>query len=215
MSEDSRARFRLHFHKTGDIRYIGHLDLHRSLERTLRRANLPLDYSKGFNPRVKLNLSTALPLGCSSTAELADFWLQSELQQKTIFNAIMTSAPPGISVIAVEQVDLKLPSLQASIESATYQVTGLDDLDQAQIEEKIQETLQADQLVRIRRGKEYDLRPLILSLEWIKQAADPPFLKMVLSAGEGKTGRPEEVLLQLGLDPVEAMIERTELLLID
>jgi hypothetical protein len=115
----------------------------------------------------------------------------------------------------VEQVDLKLPSLQASIESATYQVTGLDDLDQAQIEEKIHETLQADQLVRIRRGKEYDLRPLILSLEWIKQAADPPFLKMVLSAGEGKTGRPEEVLLQLDLDPVEAMIERTELLLID
>jgi radical SAM-linked protein len=213
MTEDVLTRFRIHFHKTSELRYIGHLDLHRSLERALRRANLPLDYSRGFNPRVKLNLSTALPLGCSSTTELADFWLQSELQEEQVLQALQAVVPPGLLVISIEKIDPKLPSLQSSINAISYHVKFLQDVDQVQLAGKIHEVIVAEQLIRLRRGKQYDLQPLIQALELVQQPPDPPVLRMVLLAGEGKTGRPEEVLLELGLDPAETLIERTQLFL--
>jgi radical SAM-linked protein len=213
MTEDLLTRFRLHFHKTRELRYIGHLDLHRSLERTLRRAQLPLDYSKGFNPRVKLNLSTALPLGCSSTSELADFWLLSDLDEETVRNALLSVTPPGLAVISIEKIDLKFPSLQSQINAVTYQVELPDKVDVAELGDNIRIILQTENLPRSRRGKAYDLRPLIRTLEIKQHPPMPTILKMILQAGEGKTGRPEEVLLALGLDPVEAIIERTELFL--
>ena len=204
-------RYRTHFHKTGDLRYIGHLDLHRSLERTLRRAGLPLEYSKGFNPRVRLNLCTALPLGCSSSAEIADFWLQEGLETDVVGEALRSAAPPGLEFISVEKIERKSPSLQSQITGATYRVELSDAVDDTQLEQRVGELLLAEEMIRTRRGKTYDLRPLVQSLETIKNHPQPPSLRMVLAVGEGRTGRPEEVLLAIGLDPADASIERIAL----
>ena len=56
-------RVRLTFTKQGALRYTGHLDLHKILERSIRRAKLPLAYSQGYHPQPKINLAAALPLG--------------------------------------------------------------------------------------------------------------------------------------------------------
>ena len=82
--ETTAYRYRLTFGKEERIRFTGHLDIHRAWERTFRRAGLPLAYRQGFNPRPRLNIGSALPLGHSSTAELMDFWLEEELDTKTI-----------------------------------------------------------------------------------------------------------------------------------
>ena len=68
-------RLRLTFTKTGSLKYTGHLNLHRTLERTFRRAGLPLAYSQGFNPQPRMNLAEALPLGITSECEVMDVWL--------------------------------------------------------------------------------------------------------------------------------------------
>ena len=39
------------FEKGAELRYIGHLDLMRTMQRALRRSHLPIKYSNGFNPR--------------------------------------------------------------------------------------------------------------------------------------------------------------------
>ena len=213
MTEEALTRSRLHFHKTRELRYIGHLDLHRSLERTLRRTKLPLDYSKGFNPRVKLNLSTALPLGCSSTTELADFWLLSVLDEEAVLLALQAVAPPGLIFNSLEKIDLRAPSLQSQISAVTYQIEFFDETEHTQLEAKVATLLQAVECTRTRRGKAYDLRPLIQTIEVMRQPSKHPSLMMILKAEEGKTGRPEEVLLELGIDPAETMIERTHLFL--
>jgi len=66
-------RYRAIFSKTGDLRFIGHLDLQQLFERALRRSGLPLRFSQGFSPKVRLNLASALPLGFTSIAEMMDF----------------------------------------------------------------------------------------------------------------------------------------------
>ena len=97
-------RLRSTFSKTEAMRFTGHLDLHRTLERTMRRANLPLTYSEGFNPRPKITLASALPLGFTSEAEVVDFWLKEDLPIKEISMALVKAAPPGIVFHQFEEV---------------------------------------------------------------------------------------------------------------
>ena len=62
-----------------------------------------------------------------------------------------------------------------------------------------------------RRGKPYDLRPLIEDLR-LDQSLDGSLrLDMRLSAREGATGRPDEVLDELGIPLEAARVERTRL----
>ena len=64
------------FEKTKEISYTSHLDVQRTLQRAFRRANLPLAFSKGFNPHPKLSFATALATGYTSAGE----WLEVELE---------------------------------------------------------------------------------------------------------------------------------------
>ena len=67
--------------------------------------------------------------------------------------------------------------------------------------------------MRERRGKTYNLRPLIEELKFESMNDGFAQLRMRLSARESATGRPDEVLLALGLDPFASRIERIELIL--
>ena len=75
------------------------------------------------------------------------------------------------------------------------------------LEERIEALMGADSLPRERRGKMYDLRPLVERL-WIEPGNA---IGMQLVARPGAMGRPDEVLLALGLDPHNARIHRTDL----
>src|SRR3972149_7725894 len=79
MTEVEAARYRITFAITHAMRYVGHLDLLRAWERTLRRAELPLAYTQGFHPHPRIQIAAALPLGCTAAAELMDLWLEDDL----------------------------------------------------------------------------------------------------------------------------------------
>ena len=72
-------RLRITFAKSEAIKYTSHLDLARAWGRSLRRAGVGLAYSGGFNPRPKLQLAAALPLGHTGAAELLDAWLEQPM----------------------------------------------------------------------------------------------------------------------------------------
>jgi hypothetical protein len=72
--------------------------------------------------------------------------------------------------------------------------------------------MMAESIIRERRGKSYDLRPLIEMISIITEANGTAWLKMALAAREGATGRPEEVLLALQIEPETALVERTHLI---
>jgi len=90
-------RIQVIFSKTDHMRYTSHLDVHRTWERTLRRARLPLAYSQGFNKRPKINLAAALPLGFTSSCEIVEFWLDGDPSKNEIESRLKEAAPPGIS----------------------------------------------------------------------------------------------------------------------
>jgi radical SAM-linked protein len=209
-------RLRIRFAKQGALRYTGHLDLHKIWERTARRAGLPLAYSQGFHPQPKIYLASALPLGFSSRCELLDIRLKHEIPLEGLQERIQDAVPSGLQIIAVEQVDDLLPALQTQLTAAEYEVVFVDPIDAAWLRGRVAEVLSAEALPRERRGKPYDLRPLLEELE-LTPAADHLdesrlVLKMRLTAREGATGRPEEVLEQLGVAIESVRIERSRLI---
>jgi radical SAM-linked protein len=191
------------------MRYTSHLDVQRTWERTLRRARLPLSYSQGFNKRAKINLAAALPLGFTSNCEIVEFWLDGDPSVNEIETRLMTAIPPGIEIHAIAEIDLKIPKIPNLVDSVNYLIVLLDpvpDLDQ-----RIADILDAENLQRERRKKNYDLRPLIEEIKVVPSNDGTVKLEFQLAARNGATGRPEEVLLALGIDPISARVHRTSL----
>lgn len=200
-------RIRICFSKTEAMRYTGHLDLHRTWERTFRRADLPLAYSQGYNPRPKINLASALPLGFTSSGEVLDAWLENDIDIPTIEIALWSAVPPGVSITSIVEADPKFPSLQSDLLASEYLVRDLDPA--VDFGSKIDTLLALKTISRQLRHKTYDLRPLIEFLEFVESG---PSIRMLLSAREGATGRPDEVLQALGIDPLSTRIHRTALI---
>ncbi|HNE05215.1 MAG TPA: TIGR03936 family radical SAM-associated protein [Anaerolineales bacterium] len=205
-------RVRITFTKQGALRYIGHLDLHRVWERALRRASLPISYSQGFHPQPKISLAAALPLGFSSRAEVIDVRLNEEIPTEEIHTRLKDNLPPDIKVTDVKSVDERLPALQTLVLSAAYDVHLTEPVAGSELTRRVESLMQAESIIRERRGKTYDLRPLVEMLSVITQADGTVWLKMTLAAREGATGRPEEVLTVLEIEPETARVERTRLI---
>jgi len=214
-------RIRITFAKQGALRYTGHLDLHRLWERAARRAELPLAYSQGFHPQPKMNIAAALPLGFSSRCEVLDMRLEREVPLDGLREKLQGTLPTGIQVASVETVDDKLPALQTLVASAEYEVTLREPIDGTELKRKIDSVIDSESITRERRGKTYDLRPLIEELKILESDGSPseqelaPALQRIfmrLAAREGATGRPEEVLDMLGIAFEGTRIERTHLI---
>ena len=206
-------RIRITFTKQGALRYTGHLDLHKIWERATRRANLPLAYSQGFHPQPKIQLAAALPLGFSSRCELVDMWVADDNLDLSVLPARFGEAVPmGIKILRVEKVEEKSPPLQTQVVSAEYEVTLFDEIDLNGLTQRLATVMATASLPRERRGKPYDLRPLIESIRLLEpDDENHPRLWMQLAAREGATGRPEEVLDVLGIRYEGTRVERTRL----
>jgi radical SAM-linked protein len=200
-------RLRVFYSKLEHMRFTGHLDLYRTWERLIRRARLPLAYSQGFNPHPKLNLSPALPLGFTSACECIDIWLEQDIPPQDVFTQLLKAAPPGIRIADIQVIDPGEPAIQNQITAATYAITFVNPI--PDLDQKIQQLLASESLPRVRRGKPYNLRPLIESLTIDE---DQHFARLVtrLACREGATGRPEEVLAELECPPHLARIHRLE-----
>jgi radical SAM-linked protein len=212
-SQTPITRIRVRYAKGESLRFTGHLDLQRLWERTLRRSRLPIRYSQGYHPRARINLASALPLGFVSDDELLDFWMDEPRPLDEVLARLSTSSPPGLQIKAVQSVDLSEDALQVRMKASEFMITFYDTQSQPDLQSKIANLLEQDHIPRSRRKKTYDLRPLILNLEVIIHPSGEPGLWMRLLAEPGSTGRPDDVLDQLGYPNTAYLVKRTRLIL--
>ena len=178
----------------------------------MRRADLPLSYSQGFHPQPKISIAAALPLGFSSLGEVLDVRFNADIAIEEIAARLKDSLPLDIKIINVESVDEREPALQTQVLSATYDVHLTEPVDGSELTRKIKDLLASESLPRERRSKFYDLRPLIETLDVITEADGKVWIQMKLAARDGATGRPEEVLNALSIEPEYTRVERTRLI---
>jgi radical SAM-linked protein len=190
------------------------MDLHRAMERALRRSGLPLAHTQGFTKRAKINFASALPLGVTGEAELADIWLDEAIAPEAALARLRETAPPGIRADAFVEVADEAARLQQAVRASEFSVTLLDPL--PGLDERIAGLLAAASLPRTRRQKAYDLRPLVLELRRLEDdAAGCQRLFMTLLTQEAATGRADEVVEALGGDPLAIRVHRERIHLED
>jgi radical SAM-linked protein len=212
----SKQRLRLYFTRDESLKFIGHLDMARTWQRIARRANLPLAYSEGFNPQPRLTFAAALPVGCTSDHEELDMVLSPSCVIDDVKAQLDRVMPPGMKVISIEEVALNAPALQVQLQAAEFEITVEGEETIGLLPERVAQFLAATEVMRDRRGKVYNLRPLVQMLAIGPGGADrTAVIRSRLQATEAGTGRPDELVAALGLDPVTVKIKRTKLLFLD
>jgi radical SAM-linked protein len=222
-----KQRVRIHFTRDETLKYIGHLDMARTWQRIARRANLPLAYSEGFNPQPRLTFAAALPVGCTSDHEELDMVLSPPCAIDDVKAQLDRVMPPGMNVISIAEAALNAPALQVQLQAAEFEITVEDEETIGSLPERIAQFLAATEVLRDRRGKVYNLRPLVqaLSIEpgsalsaeqgRAGRADRVVMIRSRLQATEAGTGRPDELAAALGLDPATVKIKRTKLVFLD
>ena len=82
-----KVRYLIKFSKEGNIKFVSHLDLMRTLHKVVKRAALPVKYSKGFNPHMSISIAQPLSVGMYSCGEYMDVVLEEEID-KTILGGV-------------------------------------------------------------------------------------------------------------------------------
>jgi radical SAM-linked protein len=192
-----RHRVRLRFRKTGDLRWISHRDLVRTLERWFRRAGLELGMTEGFHPKPRMSFPAALAVGIAGLEEVMELELSAERTADDIRRALGPLAPPGLEITSAEVLAPGTPKVQ--VRRATYELPVPRDRHEA-ARRAIAALLASDaHLVRReQRAAPVDLRPMLDEIALV----DDTLRFRVRVAPEG-TARPREVLAAIGLEDLE------------
>ncbi len=217
MPTDSLWRFRIVFVKGAEVKYISHLDLVRTWQRALRRADVPLAHSQGFSPHPKVFFASALPVGVTGRTEILEAVLERPMPAPELAARLRAQLPCGLHLVSVAEVALAAPSLPTQVTAAEYEAQVEAATAAEQVQSRLEQLMAAQSLPRRmeRDGKtrEYDLRPLIQRLWLVGRTETMYVIGMRLQADAHGTGRPDEVLAALGLTPQVRAMERTRLLL--
>lgn len=160
---ETHFKYMVHYSRTGDICYLGHLEIMQVIFRALKRCELPTHYSRGFNPLPKISLGPALPVGTESMAEYFIMDLNSPLDSigRTI-TRLNSSLPVGIKVTGIELHSGKTPQ-KTTVAYVIYLPGESKEFDLFRLDS----FMEADSffVAKTRKGKtkKLDIRPMVNS----------------------------------------------------
>jgi radical SAM-linked protein len=207
-----RTKVRVRFRKGGPLRLVSHHDLMHVFERMLRRAELPLVTTQGFNPRPRMVFPLSLALGIVGCREVVELELAAEFGPAEVHDRLARQAPPGMEILSVQPID---PKLRGQARRAGYRLEVPADRREG-LAEKIASLLAAPEcwVERTRpQPRRLDIRPYLSEIR-----VDGASLEIVLWVTPNGTARPEEVLAFLGLEDLPesgTLVERVSLELHD
>ena len=107
-------------HETGRAAYLSHLDMQRTLQRALRRADMPLLYSQGFNPHPLMAFAGALSTGFESQREWFDVRLDGDVSPADFESRLNAVLPEGMAVSHAMEAPEGLSTLTGHLAAARY-----------------------------------------------------------------------------------------------
>ncbi len=187
---------RLQFCKVGTLQYISHLDLQRAFNRIINRACLPVWYTKGFNPHIKLVFSTPLSVGSQSECEYLDIRIDREMPLEEIKERLNREMTSEFCI-----TDIYLPTTDFSeIKWAEYDICITTHNGNEELAKQIQSALATSPLTLLKKTKsgekEIDIVPLIKTVD-VKYDGSEIKIKAVVSASSADYLNPELIVTGL------------------
>ena len=204
---------RIMFSKTGRAKYVSHLDLVRAMTRAVRRADIPLWYTEGFNRHPYLTFASPLSLGYEGLRETMDIRMADDFPFDELVKRLNAVLPEGLVAISAADVVAKAGDLAAAEYRLTIHLSA----------EVVSGVLAADELLVEKRTKKKTMKTIDI-LPYFKDAVvekvgeSETAVTVVLPSGGNENVNPGLFITALkgivGAD-VDAEVLRFRLLLAD
>ena len=162
-------RYLIKFTKEENIKFISHLDVLKTIQKNIRRAGLPIEYSQGFNPHMTTSIAQPLSVGVYSSGEYMDIVLVEEMNEEEIISRLNETAPGGIKYISAlaipyKEGEKKVPQAMAMIDGARYTIK-IKYSDVSNLEEEMNKLLEREEwniVKKTKKGeKETNIKPMV------------------------------------------------------
>ena len=166
-------RYLIKYSKESEIKFISHLDLMRTIQRIIRRTDLPIEYSKGFNPHMNVSIAQPLSVGMYSCGEYMDVGLSEDMTEEYIKGKLRENLPRGIQIFEVVKVineeGKKVPQAMALIDGAKYSI-NIKYSDTTSLADEINKILKEKEWITIKIGKDsvksVDIKPMVKNFKY-------------------------------------------------
>ena len=162
-NESHTIRFR--FKKVGNLQYVSHLDLVRTMHKIVVRSRLPLKYTEGFNPKPKMVFAAPLSIGTESLCEFLDVRLSERVDESAALKALNDNMTDEMQVTEAYYPETKFTDLRWLSYTVSMKTNGASD----ELCERINSALSSD-VIEIEKKtksgiKPVNIRPLIKSAD--------------------------------------------------
>ena len=160
MNNNTPIVLRVKFKKVGNLQYVSHLDLVRTMHKIIVRSKLPLWYTEGFNPKPKMVFAAPLSIGTESLVEFMDLRLIERIDPATAISSLNANMTDELVVLDAYYPESKLTDLKWLSYVITLDTAGAS----VELAENINAALRADALHVAKKQKPddtMDIKPLI------------------------------------------------------
>jgi len=164
------VRYLIKYTKESEIKFLSHLDLMRTIQRVIRRAKLPIEYSKGFNPHMSISIAQPLSVGVYSTGEYLDAVFIEAIDENEILKTLNENTVGGVKFLSVTKVarkeGQKNQQAMATIDAAKYIIKFKLQDESALDMDSLMNLSQWTILKKSKSGeKETDIKPLVKEIK--------------------------------------------------
>lgn len=190
--------------KKDRLKFISHLELLKVMERALRRANIPLKFTQGFNPHPIISFAAPLSVGVSSEGEYFTIEVNKKIDLKEFVKKLNSELPNGIKFLMAKYIDPKSKSLMSIVEYSTY-VVKCETMRQYSLKEVndiIEKFLSKKEIIYKKEGKRnkikyINIKNLIKDIIVLSVEDKDIYLKIILSTGSKGNLKPEVLMDKL------------------
>ncbi|MCA9184883.1 MAG: TIGR03936 family radical SAM-associated protein [Pirellulaceae bacterium] len=192
-----RQRVRIRFQKQGDLCFIGHRDLARTMERAFRRAGIALSMSDGFHPKPRISFPLALAVGIVGINEVLEVELSEPLTADELAARLFPVLPDGL---VIHSLDILAPDApKAQVERMVYEIP-VPESRRVAVSRAVEELMSQSEYWIKRPGREDQLN---LRSDIAEMELSDGNLRMVQIARPTASCKPREILQVLGIADLE------------
>lgn len=200
-------KLRVIYSKSKEAVYLSHLDISKVFQQALVRADMSVEYSKGFNPRPDLVFAHPLSVGIESTGEIVEIVLTEKIDIPYFIKQMNKVMPSGITILAAEYISMLEKNIMSRVYAATYSITFVyneekfKDKTKREVEDlkkyyqsKMNEFLNQREILVLKKSKErmerIDIKTQIFDFEFLLDGT----LEITVSTGSKSNLKPDFIM---------------------
>lgn len=185
--------------KGEEIRFLGHLDYLRTMERVVVRSGIPIAFSEGFNPHMKISLDSALAVGVTADPLYMEIKLEKDMPIEEVKERMQREMPKGMTIYYIEEAAQEWPKFVAFFNEDAYEMEGpvTEGADAEAAKEAIARFNALPsfiyQRVTPKKVREMDVKPMIMEPMKVRIEGERAYLTFSLIRSNTGTVQPKDV----------------------